>query len=179
VRRFFFPAPLEPTTPRPRRPALETKTGEKSPTPTPSSLFFFAPLVGFLRFSWAFLGKGRSPARSGRQQGRSFTPLSLPWAQWAAGIGWRRSRGSNFDLVTWPVGWCVRWRASPTGASASSFLCPRAPASPAVPRGEPQDVVGGRECRDAQGGRGAPGVPQGGMKQLTAGAGLRLLYSPS
>ena len=44
----------------------------------------------------------RSPTRSGRQQGGSFTPPSPLWVQWAAGMDWRWSRGSN--LVTGPLG---------------------------------------------------------------------------
>ena len=47
-------------------------------------------------------GCGGSPAGSGSQQGGNFTPSSPPWVQWAAGMGWRWSRGSN--LVTWPLG---------------------------------------------------------------------------
>jgi hypothetical protein len=47
-------------------------------------------------------GPVRSAARSEGEQGRTFTPPSPPWAQWAPGIGWRWSRGSN--LVTGPLG---------------------------------------------------------------------------
>ena len=46
--------------------------------------------------------RSRPAARSEGEQGRNFTPPSPPWAQWAAGMGWRWSRGSN--LVTGPLG---------------------------------------------------------------------------
>jgi hypothetical protein len=45
-------------------------------------------------------------ARSEGEQGRNFTPPSPPWAQWAAGMDWRWSRGSN--LVTGPLGSVAR-----------------------------------------------------------------------
>jgi hypothetical protein len=53
-------------------------------------------------------------------RGGNFTPPSPPWVQvqWAAGMGWRWSRGSN--LVTGPLGSVA---GEPTGGtSASSFL---------------------------------------------------------
>jgi hypothetical protein len=42
-------------------------------------------------------------SRANREaRGRNFTPPSPPWVQWAAGMGWRWSRGSN--LVAGPLG---------------------------------------------------------------------------
>jgi hypothetical protein len=65
-----------------------------------------APTARALALRAAFSAKFRrfsgSAARSEGEQGRTVTPPSPPWAQWAPETGWRWSRGSN--LVTGPLG---------------------------------------------------------------------------